>query len=306
MSGVRWNEMTSGSVTVRCAERDDLGRLAQWLCRVCSDPESQCLHSWSGESTDALRERLAGYLDDSELQYLLLERPGELSGAMGAEYDTSLGRAWLHGPHVLLDDWGGNAERLFHDLVAMLPTEVEHLTAYVNTRNSRARAFFGAHGFSERDTESHEFWLVPSKDRGSVEGRAVDLRSEHRDSFSALYESLFPAAYYSSDRVVEMIGRSHHVVVVADGSDVLGFAVSASEVEGSLGEVQFLGVREDCRRRGLGRELLQSAVNWLVDVAHAPRVSLNVDADLGTARDLYESVGFRLRFSGIGLGRSRY
>jgi len=297
--------MMNTSRGIRCAERSDLGRLAEWLCRVCSDPEGQCLHSWSGESPDALRERLAGYLDDSELQYLLLEQGGSLFGAMGAEYDTSLGRAWLHGPHVLLDDWDRGAERLFHELLAMLPAEVEYLTAYVNTRNSRARAFFVARGFSERDTESHEFWLVPAQDRRVVENRVVDLESAHRDSFSELYESLFPAAYYSSDRVVEMMGRSHHVVVVADGNEVLGFAVAASEVEGALGEVQFLGVREDCRGRGLGRDLLQSAVDWLIDEAHAPRVSLNVDADLGTARNLYESVGFRLRFSGIGLGRSR-
>jgi len=296
--------MSAGGI-MRCAERRDLARLAEWLCRVSSVPESQCLHSWSGESPDELRERLAKYLDDSELQYLLLESPGRLSGAMGAEYDLSLGRAWLHGPHVTDEDWEGGADTLFSELLATLPPEVEHLTAYVNTRNSRARGFLAARGFSERDTESHEFWLKPWGDRGVAESCTVDLGPEHRESFSVLYDSLFPAAYYSASRVIEMIGRTHHVDVVAEGSEVLGFAVAASEVEEAPGEVQFLGVREDCRGKGLGRGLLQSAVNWLFDEAHVPRISLNVDADILTARKLYESVGFRLQFSGIGLGRSR-
>ncbi len=297
--------MMRTSVCLRSAERGDLGRLAEWLCRASSDPESQCLHSWSGDTPDALRGSLAGYLDDAELQYLLLERSGQLFGAMGAEHDTSLGRAWLHGPHVLLEDWEGGAERLFRELLVTLPPEVEHLTAYVNTRNARARAFYAARGFSERGTESHVFWLDPSEGRGVVESCAVSLGSEHRASFAWLYELLFPAAYYSSDRVIEMIGRSHHVVVAADGREVLGFAVAASEAEGALGELQFLGVREDCRGKGLGRGLLRSAVTWLIDEAHAPRIALNVDADLRVARRLYERVGFRLQFSGIGLGRSR-
>ena len=290
---------------IRRAERGDLHRLAEWLCRASSDPTSQCLHTWSGEDPRVLEERLTGYMEDSELEYLLLDRSGELVGAMGAEYDKSLGRAWLHGPHVLLDDWGRTADRLMEHLLMLLPPEVDYVTAYVNTQNTRARSFYAARGFRERDAASHEFWLTPSGKRGAVGSRVVDLGPEHGDSFRSLYTSLFPAAYYSAARVVEMMGRSHHVVVVAKGSEVLGFAVVAVEVPGAPGEVQFLGVREDCRGRGLGRDLLQSAVDWLSLEAHAPRISLNVDADLDMARELYESVGFQLRFSGIGLGRSR-
>jgi ribosomal protein S18 acetylase RimI-like enzyme len=252
-----------------------------------------------------LAERLVGYLDDGELTYLLLERPDGLAGAMGAEYDITLGRAWLHGPHVAVGDWNDSAERMLERLLRALPSEVRYLTAYVNTENTRARSFYEARGFRERDTASHEFWLEPS-DRIRVVGEGVvNLAEGHRNSFAALYASLFPAAYYSAERVVQMIGRSHNVLVVADGPDVLGFAVASLEVPGSAGEVQFLGVREDHRGRGVGRGLLSSAVDWLLDEAGAVRVALNVDDDLDAARGLYESVGFRLRFSGIGINRAR-
>jgi hypothetical protein len=133
--------MASLTNDVRCAQRSDLPQLAEWLCRVSSDPGSQCLHSWSGESPADLAERLTGYLADSELKYLLLERSGHLGAAIGAEYDTTLGRAWLHGPHVVLQDWEGIAHSLLQRLLRVLPSEVEHLTAYVNTQNVRARSF---------------------------------------------------------------------------------------------------------------------------------------------------------------------
>jgi ribosomal protein S18 acetylase RimI-like enzyme len=98
-----------------------------------------------------------------------------------------------------------------------------------------------------------------------------------------------------------MIGQSHQVLVVADGEEVLGFAVVSTEDGPTAGEIQFLGVREDKRHQGYGRQLLLSAIDWLVEGAGVSRVSLNVGEELVHARSLYESVGFKLRFTGVGL-----
>jgi GNAT superfamily N-acetyltransferase len=81
----------------------------------------------------------------------------------------------------------------------------------------------------------------------------------------------------------------------------LGFAVVSVEGDESEGELQFFGVREDSRRKGYGRKLLLSAIDWLLDNAGVAQVCLNVGEDLVHARDLYESVGFWLRFTGVGM-----
>jgi ribosomal protein S18 acetylase RimI-like enzyme len=120
-------------------------------------------------------------------------------------------------------------------------------------------------------------------------------------SFKELFNALFPSAYYSANRIIEMIGQSHQVLVEVQGDTVLGFAVVSVEGDQSEGELQFFGVREDSRRRGYGRKLLISAIDWLVDQAGVEQVSLNVAEELVHARGLYESVGFRLRFTGVGL-----
>jgi ribosomal protein S18 acetylase RimI-like enzyme len=98
-----------------------------------------------------------------------------------------------------------------------------------------------------------------------------------------------------------MIGQTHQVLVVAEEKEVLAFAVVSAEASQSAGEIQFIGVREDCRRLGYGRRLLLSAIDWLVGTAGVSQVCLNVRGELVHARDLYESVGFKLRFTGIGL-----
>jgi ribosomal protein S18 acetylase RimI-like enzyme len=101
-----------------------------------------------------------------------------------------------------------------------------------------------------------------------------------------------------------MTGQSHRVLVVDDEEKVLGFAVVSVEGNGSTGEIQFFGVRENSRRQGYGTRLLLAAIDWLLDKAGVSRVCLNVGEELVHARGLYESVGFRLRFTGVGLSKT--
>jgi GNAT superfamily N-acetyltransferase len=220
---------------------------------------------------------------------------------MGSEFDEGLERGWLHGPHVAAEDWGLAALELYARLLAELPLCIGQLEVYLNVENVRGRRFYEQEGFAGRGSLNYEFWLTPDERLARADRCCAFLEGQHVASFRHLYETLFPTAYYSAERIIDMIGPSHQVLVVAEGEKVLGFAVASTEEGPSAGEIQFLGVREDRRRQGYGRQLLLSAIDWLVDGAGVSRVSLNVGEELVHARSLYERVGFKLRYTGIGL-----
>jgi GNAT superfamily N-acetyltransferase len=291
-------------VIFQVAQRDDYRELAGWLVQMSQAPEQHCLHTWSGQSAEGLQQQLLSYWDESELCYIMALRDGQLVGAMGSEYDEGLGRGWLHGPHVATGDWGFSAVELFTRLLAELPLCIGQLDAYLNVENARGRRFYAQQGFKEREHLNYDFWLTPDGRVVPGDRGCVPLGEEHETSFKRLYEALFPAAYYSAERVIQMIGQSHQALVAAEGEEVLGFAVVSAEGDGSVGEIQFFGVREDSRRQGHGRRLLLSAIDWLLDRAGVSRVCLNVSEELVHARGLYESVGFRLQFTGVGLEKA--
>jgi ribosomal protein S18 acetylase RimI-like enzyme len=285
----------------KVAQRDDYRRLASWLVQVSQSPEHHCLHTWSGQSAEDLREQFLSYLDDFELCYVTAVWDGRLVGAMGSEYDEDLERSWLHGPHVVAKDWEPIATQLFTRLLAELPTCIRQLDAYLNIENKLGRHFYTQRGFKEREHLNYDFWLKP-EERVVSDGKDCPLLEKDQEiSFMQLYKTIFPSAYYDPDRILDMIGQSHQVLVVEQGKQVLGFVVVSVEGDQSVGEIQFLGVRENYRHQGYGRRLLLSAIDWLFDRAGVIRVCLNVAEELVYARDLYESVGFRLRFTGIGL-----
>jgi GNAT superfamily N-acetyltransferase len=292
------------NIIFQVAQRDDYRELTEWLVQRSQAPEQHCLHTWSGQSAEELQQLLLSYWDELELCYIIALRDGQLVGAMGSEYDEGLERGWLHGPHVATGDWGLVVGELFIRLLAELPPCIRQLDAYLNVENVRGRHFYAQQGFKEREHLNYDFWLTPDKRVASGGRCCTPLGKEHEISFKQLYEALFPTAYYSAERVIHMVGRSHQVLVAAEGKEVLGFVVVSVEGNESTGEIQFFGVREDSRRQGYGRLLLLAAIDWLLDRAGVSRVCLNVGEELVHARGLYESVGFRLRFTGVGLSKT--
>jgi GNAT superfamily N-acetyltransferase len=291
-------------VILRVALREDYRELAEWLVQMSQTPEQHCLHTWSGQSARGLQHQLLSYWDESELCYVLALRNGQLAGAMGSEYDEVLERGWLHGPHATMEDWGAITAKLYTRLLAELPTCIGKLDAYLNVKNVRGRHFYAQQGFKECEHLNHDFWLMPYERVVSGDRDCMLLGKEQETSFKQLYESIFPAAYYSAERVIHMIGQSHQVLVVAEGEEVLGFVVVSVEGKESEGEIQFLGVCEKSRRQGYGRRLLLSAIDWLLDRASVSQIFVNVSEELVHARGLYESVGFSLRFTGVGLEKT--
>lgn len=288
-------------MNIKTAQHDDFQALAPWLVEMGQEPQRQCLHTWSGESADELCAALLDYFDDNELCYVYAWQDGQITGAMGAEYDEELGRAWLHGPHALNDEWEFIAGKLYLKLLAELPPVIKQLDAYLNLENKRAQNFYIGHGFSAHDSLNYDFWLLPEDRICAGETDCTMLTGEQGASFIELYNQTFPNAYYSGERIIQMIGDSHQVMVIAEGNNVLGFVITSALGEGSPGEIQFLSVREGYRHKRYGRRLLLAGIDWLFNEMKAPRIFLNVSEDLIYARALYESVGFKLSYTGVGL-----
>jgi ribosomal protein S18 acetylase RimI-like enzyme len=91
--------------------------------------------------------------------------------------------------------------------------------------------------------------------------------------------------------------------VHAEGDAVLGYIYAAIEDGSGEGTIEFLGVQADARRRGVGRRLLLTALNWLFQVKNVSEVGLTVSDEDTDARALYEGVGFGLKHTGLNLRR---
>ncbi|MBU0935262.1 MAG: GNAT family N-acetyltransferase [Spirochaetes bacterium] len=292
------------TIIYRQATVEDIPLLVQNIIYSSMRPNNHCLHSWAGDSPAELTADFRAGFEAGEMFYILACSGQAIIGAMGGEYDPELNRIWLHGPHVFTGSWSILATRLYEELLVILPATTERWEAFLNTKNTAGIDFYRKHGFTQGSV-SHDYRLAKSRRVDCPKDKCVKLSAEYHASFTALFNRLFPETYYTADALIQMHNLSHHISILPDAGTIAGFSVAFLETSGSKGEVQFIGVAEEKRGQGYGRQLLASAVDWLFDERNAEDIILNVEENLVNAKGLYESVGFTLSFSGLPLTRKK-
>ncbi len=92
----------------------------------------------------------------------------------------------------------------------------------------------------------------------------------------------------------DLIGsaESLYIAIVSDGTDV-GYCIASVDDDGT-GEIDSLYLKQEYRSKGLGRQLVESALRWLDD--NNARKKMVVVLERNTeALAFYERIGFRPR-----------
>jgi ribosomal protein S18 acetylase RimI-like enzyme len=120
-----------------------------------------------------------------------------------------------------------------------------------------------------------------------------------------LHDRLFPQTYLPGAAIAASLDDAHRLLLALDSGRLAGYVyVQHQRVEGE-GYVDYLGVTESARGRGLGRALLAAASHWTLVERGLPRVHLTVRQDKPAALRLYEGAGFREIATGAHLAWQR-
>ncbi len=290
-------------LTLRLAEERDLAALAALIAGQNRNPETQCIHSETGESERAVYEEMSTLHGNGELCFVLAHDGDRLVGALGSELDEEMGRGWLRGPFVLADGqaWETTAAALLDELAARLSPSIRRLDSFLNAANERGNAFYQARGFS-RVTLVHVYSApAPAGAAGPpVPGvLALEAGAPLAPSFAALHDATFPETWITGQGILARLGGDYHAFAHARDGQVVGYLVASLELGSGEGIVDFIGVSPEARRQGIGRGLLQAALGWFFQEKGVARVNLVVSDDKVDARALYESVGFARRYTGV-------
>ncbi len=231
----------------------------------------------------------------------------EILGALGAEIDPEIGRAWLYGPFVdrtSAAPWDLIADALYEETKSRLPPGITEHELCLGIRNRRVEAFGKRHGFLPF---SHSLNL--SLQRGgwthSEEPPSVVrpvVRNEQQ-ALATLHERLFPKTYYTGKQILDLIGDTAQVFVAGDAQNLLGYVLVRVSPDVGTGTLEFVGVAETSRNRGIGSKLIARGVAWAFGHPNICEISLTVSASNSAALVLYEKHGFRRGTESVGLRR---
>jgi GNAT superfamily N-acetyltransferase len=120
--------------------------------------------------------------------------------------------------------------------------------------------------------------------------------SRHAAGFRALVAETLGEFGFTEDPDIDAdladpLAHYDAVWVVEDGDRVVGSVAIRAACDGEA-ELKRMYLVPDRRGRGLGRRLLERALEWARDGGLAT-VTLDTTEEMAAARSLYESVGFR-------------
>jgi ribosomal protein S18 acetylase RimI-like enzyme len=280
---------------IRQAKRDEFGTIAGLIAGYNENPATQCIHS--GEGTEAILKQMEIWDDGGEIVFVAGWQGGQVVAVFGCEFDVEEGKGWLWGPFA---EDGETAVSLYHALLNTLPDSISLIYSYLHEANTKGDAFYRGQGF--HTPKVAHVYVAPRPDNIIEPTQlAAELTPHQADGAAQLHDLTFPTTFYSGKEILSQLDETHKMFVQADGDQLLGYIYAKVDDAADEGYVEFLGVREEARRRGVGRVLLATAVYWLFHNHQVPQIALNVNDDNDNARGLYESAGFHLHFTGVAL-----
>lgn len=305
---------------------------ARFLSRLNPQPEHQICYLGLAESEIAAE--LSAVLPPDGYSLGALDEAGRLVGFLGVEMDPSLGRAWLFGPFAEAAAWQAVADQLYQAALELVPPEIVDQELCGRLENIRLAEFARRHGFRAGSPAASLGLPRPAepKIRPGASGRdiglsqvgpgfpsaqihsdpitlerpvldAADREAAHliAEQLDALHNSLFPNTYFSAAQLVVMSADADKrlQIELVDGQ-LAGYIFVQTRPSSQDAYIDFLGVAEPYRRRGIARRLLANSLEWAFARPSVERVTLTVHTANTAAIALYESAGFHTLHAMIG------
>jgi ribosomal protein S18 acetylase RimI-like enzyme len=236
---------------------------------------------------------LAGLEAPPHESWVIAREDGRMVGALGFEADAELGRAWIYGPFVGHADWAAHADRLWAEVQTRLPDGLREHELFCNIHNTNCIAFAKRHAFP-----LHGDALIFRFGRESLaslpDSEARELTSEYSAAFQALHDQVFPRTYYSGRQILERINEHRKLFAIVESGVLLGYAYAEIIPEFGEGNLEFIGVSEQARGRGVGGRLMAAALGWMFGFPSMSEIFLTTNTTNTAAIKLYRKVGFQL------------
>jgi ribosomal protein S18 acetylase RimI-like enzyme len=249
--------------------------------------------SYFGESEKEIAADFAAIQPPEGYGYLACSENGVLIGLLGVELDLELGRCWLLGPLVDYRAWDSVADALYKKALADLPQVIDDQELFFDTDNTNLDQFAVRHGFG-----SSTGAVTLSLDRTSYQQVLHDDDSGFNERFAnqfiALHSRLFPNTYYSAEQLIEKaVDMDKRLLIHITDGNLSGYIFIQARESSQDGLIEFIGVVEEQRRKGIGKHLLSSGLNWLFSFPLMMKATLTVNTPNLPALRLYESMGFK-------------
>lgn len=273
---------------------DMVDRVGEVLARWQADPRGHICYL--GLTAESIIQDLAALEPSGWDAAIIAVRDDNIIGFLTAEWDDDPARIWWYGPyaapHLEPEPRNDVLDTLYRRVRAIAPAHLVEEELAPDGRHAWMDGFARRHGFEQMEDASAVLVLGPDDPLAPLSAEVVAVEpatDDDRPVVAALHDRLFPGTHSNGERVAS--GRHHQLLRVARvDRNPVGYIAAEVQSDGG-GYIDYLGVDDNHRRRGIGRALIRDAAVGLRELG-VGAISLTVRQSNHGSRDLYTSVGF--------------
>ncbi|KON88579.1 hypothetical protein AF332_18405 [Sporosarcina globispora] len=271
---------------VATMDHGDLMRASEFIAKMNSLPERHI--GYLGTSKNDIYHSLEEMNGDSESAAFIVRKDGDITGFLGLDADLNKGTAELWGPFVQESEL---EKLLWEKALKQFSGNLHIYFLFADTANQAAAEFALSNGFNLQSAQT----CMELKEHPSNDLREVSLLSPQQHSdFINLHDTVFPNTYYSGEEIIGRMNDDHKVYTSVDADGLNGYIYAEYNQEEKEGSIEFIGVNCSKRKKGIGRKLLDMAVNDLLVNEGAANIKLCVGTTNEEALSLYKKAGFKI------------
>ncbi|MBU3128060.1 MULTISPECIES: GNAT family N-acetyltransferase [Clostridium] len=280
-------------VKINTIKNNEIDKLAEFI-EFMNSKENYNIGYCEKTKEKVLNALYEDFEDGNIEKYFVGAYDGEkLIGVLGidVEEEKSYGELW--GPFV---EELYSEENVSSKLWLLLRKNILNCCAsfgiFCNSKNIQCIQFAKEYGF--KNNGEHFIMSLGRDDFKEIfEVKDFELTFEYNNEFKLLHDKNFPNTYYSGSDILSRINERRKVFFIKDNEKLIGYTYV--EVEPEFGEscIEFFGVRENMRGKGLGGKLIKIAINWILSFEKIGNIRLCVGLENLQAIGLYSKVGFK-------------
>lgn len=248
----------------------------------CGEAKDEILHTLLNDFSDLpIQESIIGAYDNNQL-----------IGVLGLDIDQETQEAEVWGPFISGHNWHVIANEMWKRLLEGLSIPVKRFYGFYNHKHQNAAKFMQEHGFIQGNNH-----IVLCAEAASFKRETTitlqELSQEYEASFIGLHDQLFPSTYYNGLEILRRMNDERKVMVAIEDRLLLGYVYIEANPTFQEGSIEYIGVLPSERKRGIGSQLIQAALDQLFNVFLIKEIQLCVSDINEKALKLYRKAGFR-------------
>lgn len=280
-------------MTIVYRQSVDVGALAAFIAELNTDKHHHV--GYCGEKASEIVDTLTTDFSDYhfDCSFTIAYEDGKIIGALGFDVDVKQEEAEIWGPFInRQEDWLQIAENLWNASLLKLNGSVHTFYGFYHEKNQNAQQWM-----KKLDAEQKGTHVILKAERSSFAHqssyRLQEITADFYADFVSLHDIVFPDTYYNGEAVIRRLGDEHKLFMINEAKRMLGYVYVEGSSEFKEGNIEYIAVSQDARKKGVGTELLHGALYYFFHQLHIDETSICVHIDNEKAIKLYRKAGFR-------------